>query len=135
MLAIKDAAVHAAPRPHARPDAEAGARLCPAARLLVVISLGTGLTERSADIRRHWRARTLPRCRMLGHRHEVRGHSQCRGTRDRSGTLPCTRRGGQRGPTALSLIDTHATGFRVARRRARLRAATAFFFRRTLGFS
>ena len=52
-----------------------------------------------------------------------------------SGTQPCTPRGGQRGPIALSLIDTHVPGFRVVRRRARLRAAMAFFFRRTLGFS
>src|SRR5215475_9422240 len=115
---------------------EAVARLCPAARLLVVISLGSGVTKRSGP---HPPPLAGQHLTQTSHaRSQTRsplGACQRRGTRDRSGTLPCPRRGGQRGPIALSLIDTHAAGFRVVRRMARLRAAMAFFFRRTLGFS
>src|SRR5262249_60703544 len=71
-----------------------------------------------------------PSCSDAAVRFAASARSLCRrrrGTRDRSGTLPCTRRRGKPGPIAPSLIDTHATGFRVVRRRARLRAAMAFF--------
>src|SRR5262249_61921820 len=67
-----------------------------------------------------------PSCSDAAVRCAASARSPCRrrrGTRDRSGTLPCTPAwgGGQRGPLALSLIDTPAAQVRAGGRRGGVR--------------
>src|SRR5262249_60865407 len=86
---------------------EAVARLCPAARLLVVISLGSGVTKRSGP---HPPPLAGQHLTQTSHaRSQTRSPldaGQRRGTRERAGTPPRPPRGGPQGPSALPLART-----------------------------